>query len=91
MAADSLLVIDAQVVQAPNDKQEIEPMLERIDACRGPGKLQTLLAEIGYFSETNVALACGTDRSDDAQGRQSHHPPRASAAAARWAGERDAA
>src|SRR6478609_2298425 len=30
VAADSLLVIAAQVVQAPNDKQQIEPMLERI-------------------------------------------------------------
>ena len=27
VAADSLLVIAAQVVQAPNDKQQIEPML----------------------------------------------------------------
>src|SRR6476469_5339470 len=30
VAADSLLVIAAHVVQAPNDKQQIEPMLERI-------------------------------------------------------------
>src|SRR6202048_2515210 len=30
VAADSLLVVAAQVVQAPNDKQQIEPMLKRI-------------------------------------------------------------
>src|SRR6266436_1586904 len=32
VAADSLLVVAAQVVQAPNDKQQIEPMLKRIEA-----------------------------------------------------------
>ena len=30
VAADSLLVIAADVVQAPNDKQQIEPMLAQI-------------------------------------------------------------
>src|SRR5712691_12238419 len=32
VAAGSLLVVAAQVVQAPNDKQQIEPMLKRIEA-----------------------------------------------------------
>src|ERR1700681_3294644 len=32
VAADSMLVISADVVQAPNDKQQIEPMLNHIDA-----------------------------------------------------------
>ena len=31
VAAESLLVV-AAVVQAPNDKQQIEPMLERLEA-----------------------------------------------------------
>ena len=30
VTADSLLVIAADVVQAPNDKQQIEPMLNQI-------------------------------------------------------------
>ena len=32
VAADSMLVIAADVVQAPNDKQQIEPMLDQIEA-----------------------------------------------------------
>ena len=34
VAAGSLLVVAAQVVQAPNDKQQIEPMLDKIGLCR---------------------------------------------------------
>src|SRR6202049_213865 len=75
VAADSLLVIAAQVVQAPNDKQQIEPMLERIGALPADlGKPETLLADTGYFSEANVAL-CAAAQIDPmiAQGRQSHY------------------
>ena len=77
VAADSLLVIAAQVVQAPNDTQQIEPMLERIGALPADlGKPETLLADTGYFSEANVAL-CAAAQIDPmiAQGRQSHYPP----------------
>jgi hypothetical protein len=57
VAADSLLVIAAQVVQAPNDQQQIEPMLEQIGTLpEDLGKPETLLADTGYFSEANVAL-----------------------------------
>ena len=34
VATASLLVIATAAVQAPNDKQQIAPMLEKIDACR---------------------------------------------------------
>jgi transposase len=77
VAADSLLVIAAQVVQAPNDKQQIEPMLKRIEALPAElGKPDTLLADTGYFSEANVML-CAAAQIDPmiAQGRQSHYPP----------------
>ena len=77
VAADSLLVIAAQVVQAPNDKQQIEPMRERIGTLpEDLGKPETLLADTGYFSEANVAL-CAAAQIDSmiAQGRQSHYPP----------------
>ena len=77
VAADSLLVIAAQVVQAPNDKQQIEPMLERIGTLPEElGKSETLLADTGYFSEANVAL-CAAAQIDPmiAQGRQPHYPP----------------
>src|SRR6202795_4111286 len=76
VAAGSLLVVAAQVVQAPNDKQQIEPMLKRIEALPADlGKPDTLLADTGYFSETNVVL-CAAAQIDPmiALGRQSHHP-----------------
>jgi transposase len=77
VAADSLLVIAADVVQAPNDKQQIEPMLDHIDALPDElGKVDTLLADTGYFSAANVN-ACGAAGVDPliAMGRQPHHPP----------------
>jgi IS5 family transposase len=46
------------VVQAPNDKQQIAPMLEKVDALPEQlGRPETLLADNGYFSEANV-MAC---------------------------------
>jgi transposase len=77
VVADSLLVIAADVVQAPNDKQQIEPMLNQIGALPDAlGEARTLLADTGYFSAANVA-ACGTAGIDPliAMGRQPHHPP----------------
>jgi transposase len=77
VAADGLLVIAAQVVQAPNDKQQIEPMLKRIEALPAAlGKPDTLLADTGYFSEANVMLCAAAQIAPMiAQGRQSHYPP----------------
>ena len=58
VGADSLLVVAAQVAQAPNDKQQIEPMLERLEALpEALGKPETMLADTGYFSEANVEFA----------------------------------
>jgi hypothetical protein len=49
VAAESLLVIAVDVVQAPNDKQQIAPMLEKVDALpevdRGPASGSTRLVE----------------------------------------------
>src|SRR5436190_5347776 len=46
VATESLLV----VVQAPNDKQQIAPMLEKVDALPDQlGRPETLLADNGYF------------------------------------------
>jgi transposase len=77
VAADSLLVIVANVVQAPNDKQQIEPILNDIDTLPDElGGVDTLLADTGYFSAANVA-ACEAAGIDPliAMGRQPHHPP----------------
>ena len=76
VAAGSLLVVAAQVVQAPNDKQQIAPMLERIDALpEDLGRPVTLLADNGYFSAANVML-CAAAQIEPmiALGRQSHYP-----------------
>jgi IS5 family transposase len=65
------------VVQAPNDKQQIEPMLEQISALPDAlGKAETLLADTGYFSAGNVTacVAAGIEPLI-AMGRQPHHPP----------------
>ena len=46
------------VVQAPNDKNQVEPMLEKIGALpEALGKVEHLLADTGYFSAGNVAAA----------------------------------
>ncbi|MGH6852531.1 MAG: transposase, partial [Methylocella sp.] len=77
VAADSLLVVAGDVVQAANDKQQVQPMLGALAALPGElGKVETLLADTGYFSEAN-ADACAAAGIDPllAQGRQSHYPP----------------
>src|SRR5664279_1305773 len=77
VAAGSLLVVATDVVQAPNDKNQVEPMLEKIGALpEGLGKVEHLLADTGYFSAGNVA-ACEKAGVEPviAMGRQPHHPP----------------
>ena len=77
VAAGSLLVVAVDVAQAPNDKNQVEPMLEKIGALpEGLGKVDHLLADTGYFSAGNVA-ACEKAGVEPAiaMGRQPHHPP----------------
>ena len=77
VAAGSLLVVATDVVQAPNDKQQVEPMLEKIEALPGDlGEVENLLADTGYFSADNVD-ACEKAGVEPviAMGRQPHHPP----------------
>src|SRR5271157_6211324 len=77
VAAGSLLVVAADVVQAPNDKQQLEPMLGKIAALpERLGAAETLLADAGYFSAANVE-ACREAGPEPliAMGRQPHHPP----------------
>jgi transposase len=77
VAAGSLLVVAGDVVQSPNDKPQVQPMLGELAELPGElGKAETLLADTGYFSEANVH-ACAAAGIDPliAQGRQSHYPP----------------
>jgi transposase len=76
VAVGSLLVIAADVVQAPNDKQQLEPMLGKLAVLPDElGNVETLLADNGYFSESNVS-ACAAAGIDPviAMGREAHHP-----------------
>jgi transposase len=76
VATGSLLVVATDVVQAPNDKQQLEPMVGKLAALPAAlGTAQTLLADSGYFSAANVETckAAGIEPLI-ALGRQSHHP-----------------
>jgi transposase len=76
VAAGSLLVVAADVCQAPNDKQQLAPMLGKLAALPADlGKPEILLADTGYFSAANVQ-ACGVAGIEPliALGREGHHP-----------------
>ena len=75
VAAGSLLVIAADVVQAPNDKRQLAPMLGKIAALPdGFGQVEALLADNGYFSEANVnTCAAAGIEPIIAMGREAHH------------------
>ena len=77
VAADSLLVVAVDVVQAANDKQQLQPMLNQVAALPGAlGEVETMLADSGYFSAANVA-ACVAAEVEPliAMGRQPHYLP----------------
>ena len=81
VAASSLLVVAVDVVQAPNDKQQLEPMLDKI-GCALPGELErarNLLADAGLFhraaNSRRLRAAAGiAPLIKAAMGRQPHHP-----------------
>jgi acetyl esterase/lipase len=74
--AATMLVVAATVTQAPNDKQQVKPILQVLQAqATQLGTATTLIADTGYCSESNVN-AC-----EDAgivpliaMARQEHHP-----------------
>jgi transposase/IS5 family transposase len=73
----SKLIVSAHVTQQPNDKQELVPTLKNLAAL--PEKLGTateLIADSGYFSETNVT-ACEDNKITPyiATDRRQHNQP----------------
>jgi transposase len=77
VAEGSLLVLATGVVQATNDKQQLQPMLSKVEALPDElGKVTALLADTGYFSAANVS-ACAEAEIEPliAMGRQPHYPP----------------
>jgi hypothetical protein len=54
--ADTMLIVEAHISQAPNDKQEITPTLASLNELPAKlGKVDTMLADAGYYSDDNVA------------------------------------
>ena len=54
----SKLIVSTHLTQQPNDKQELKPTLENLAALpKELGNVTELIADNGYFSETNVT-AC---------------------------------
>ena len=73
----SMLIVAQHVSQNPNDKQEVEPALDNLDAVAGViGKAGALITDNGYFSADNVA-ACHEHQVEPyiAAGRDAHYPP----------------
>jgi hypothetical protein len=62
-AQAAVTVIATDVVQAANDKQQLEPMLGQLAALPADlGRPQTLLGDNGYFSAANDPSGVGTAR-----------------------------
>ena len=52
---DSLLVVGQALTQAANDKQQVVPMIQQLQALpKELGRVRTLIADTGYASEKNV-------------------------------------
>lgn len=75
VAAGSMLVVAQDVVQAPNDKRQIEPMLAKLEQLPEElGSAATLLADNGYYSEANVEACAEAGLVPMiAPGRERHH------------------
>ena len=73
----TMLVITAHVTQAPNDKREIAPVLDKVQALpQALGIISSLLADTGYFSRANVQACLGHEIEPMlSMKRESHHAP----------------
>ncbi|MBK6907280.1 MAG: IS1182 family transposase [Rhodocyclaceae bacterium] len=73
---ESMLVVVAQVTNAANDKEQVEPMVTQLHALPdGLNQPADILIDSGYFSEKNVtACEAAKIRPLIAPGREGHHP-----------------
>src|SRR5208337_2789632 len=52
---ETMLIVSTHVTQQPNDKQQIKPALEALaELPEQLGEVKTVIADSGYYSETNV-------------------------------------
>jgi transposase len=73
---ESLLILATHVTQATNDKEQVEPMVARVQANpEGLNQPSILLADTGYFSEKNVESCVDAKITPlIAVKRDQHHP-----------------
>lgn len=74
--AHTMLVVATGLTQAPNDKQQVTPMIKTLqNQAERLGTVTTLIADTGFCSESNV-VACEEARVVPliALARQDHHP-----------------
>src|SRR3546814_7899056 len=71
-----MLILAPHLTQAGNDKEQIAPMLDAVQALpEGLNQPQQLLADTGYFSANNVDVCHGAQIEPlIAVGRDGHHP-----------------
>ncbi len=72
----TMLVVGTGVTQAPNDKEQVEPMLATLQAqAKTLGHVACLVADTGFSSEKNL-LACEAAGIEPfiAVARETHHP-----------------
>ena len=72
---DTHLIVAGHISQAPNDKKELEPMLDQLEAVPEQiGDPKRIAADNGYYSEDNIAEAADRNLTPYlATGRQSHN------------------
>lgn len=73
---ESMLILAPHVTQATNDKEQVKPMMEKVQANpEGLNRPETWLADTGYYSEKNVAMCVAADMDPlIAVKRDEHHP-----------------
>ena len=75
VATGSMLIVAAEVTQAPNDKAQLMPMIEKLQSLpQELGRTRRILADNGYMSEPNVER-CMAAKIEPliAMGRCRHH------------------
>ena len=73
---DSYMILGGHLTQATNDKQQLTPVLDDLEALPDElGTIKRLAADSGYFSQANVEDVTGRQATPYiAKGRQNHHP-----------------
>ena len=74
---ESYMVVEHHITQAPNDKREVAPALEKLTTLPDRiGQPDAILADSGFYSEKNVELCNNKGVTPYfAQARQKHNPP----------------